>query len=64
MPADVTLYDAAGINARTAANYDGLLERLFVAESVPAYSHHRLARLARGRSGTSLTPGWSAARCR
>lgn len=57
VPADVTLYDAAGINARTAAGYDGLLERLFVTESVPAYSHHRLARLARGKKRYVIDAG-------
>jgi uncharacterized protein len=56
-PADLTLYDAAGINARTATGYDGLLERLFVTESVPAYSHNRLTRLARGKKRYVLDTG-------
>lgn len=48
-PADITLYDAAGINAKTAAAYDSLLESLLVCDAVPAYSHNRLSRLARMR---------------
>lgn len=36
-PADVTLARAAGINVRTAQDYDHLLQDLFVAESVPAW---------------------------
>ncbi len=34
-PEHKTLYDAAGIDAKTAAVYDGLLEALFVADRVP-----------------------------
>ncbi len=41
------LYDAAGINARTAAAYDGLLTNLFIVDSIPAWSTNRLKRLAR-----------------
>lgn len=36
-PADVTLARAAGINVRTAQDYDHLLQDLFVAESVSAW---------------------------
>jgi uncharacterized protein len=49
MPADVTLYDAVGINAKTAAAYDSLLSSLFVYEALPAYSSNRLSRLVRAR---------------
>jgi predicted AAA+ superfamily ATPase len=41
------LYDAAGINAKTAAAYDALLANLFIIESLPAWSTNRLKRLAR-----------------
>ena len=41
------LYDAAGINAKTAAAYDSLLANLFMIESLPAWSTNRLKRLAR-----------------
>lgn len=57
VPSDVTLYDAAGINARTAAAYDGLLENLFVTDSVPAYSHNRLTRLVRAKKRYVVDPG-------
>lgn len=49
LPSDTTLYQTAGIDARTAAAYDALLERLFVAEAVPAFSANRLVRLVRNR---------------
>jgi uncharacterized protein len=42
-----TLYDAAGIDRRTATAYDTLLEGLFVTEQVPAWSSNRLNRLTR-----------------
>ncbi len=45
--ADKTLYDAAGINAKTAAAYEELLSNLFVAEQIPAWTSNRLARLGR-----------------
>jgi uncharacterized protein len=42
-----TLYDAAGIDRRTATAYDTLLEGLFVTEQIPAWSSNRLNRLTR-----------------
>src|SRR5215207_5211725 len=42
-PTEKTLYDASGLNARTAAAYDRLVANLFVAESVPAWSTNRLS---------------------
>lgn len=42
-----TLYDAAGIDRRTATVYDTLLEGLFVSEQIPAWSSNRLNRLTR-----------------
>jgi predicted AAA+ superfamily ATPase len=47
MPADTTLYSAAGINAKTAAHYDKLLADLFIAEQLPAWTTNRLNRLER-----------------
>lgn len=44
-PTEKTLYDAAGLNARTAAAYDDLAANLFVTASVPAWSTNRLSRL-------------------
>lgn len=42
-----TIYDAAGIRKETAASYEGLLARVFVAEQIPAWSSNRLKRLVR-----------------
>ncbi|HEV2998560.1 MAG TPA: DUF4143 domain-containing protein, partial [Solirubrobacteraceae bacterium] len=44
---DKTLYDAAGIDRKTAIAYEGLLANLFVLETLPAWSSNRLARLAK-----------------
>lgn len=44
---DKKLYDAAGINAKTAAAYDRLLTNLLIVEAVPAWTTNRLKRLAR-----------------
>ena len=43
-----TLYDAAGINRRTADAYESLLVNLFVLELVPAWWTNRLSRLVKG----------------
>jgi predicted AAA+ superfamily ATPase len=40
-----TLYDAAGIDRRTAVAYDRLLSNLLVMDSVPAWTTNRLSRL-------------------
>jgi predicted AAA+ superfamily ATPase len=40
-----TIYDAAGINRRTAVAYDRLLTGLFVLDTVPAWLSNRLSRL-------------------
>ncbi len=40
-----TLYDAAGVNRRTALAYERLLVNLLVVEAVPAWSTNRLKRL-------------------
>ena len=42
---DRTLYDAAGINSRTAHAYEQLLFNLRVAEAVPSWTSNRLKRL-------------------
>jgi hypothetical protein len=43
--ADRTLFDAAGINRKTALAYERLLSDLFVIEDVPAWSSNRVQRL-------------------
>lgn len=45
MPADSTLYQAAGVNAKTAARYDQLLADIGIAIRVPPWSANRLARV-------------------
>lgn len=47
LPTDVTLYQTAGIDQRTADAYDGLLESLYLLDRVPAWSSNRLARLVK-----------------
>lgn len=44
-PTDTTIYEAAGVDRRTALAYEGLLEGLFVVERVPAWRANRLGRL-------------------
>lgn len=44
---DRTIYDAAGVNAKTASAYDQLLENLFILDKVPAWHAHRLKRLVK-----------------
>lgn len=45
MPEHKTVYDAAGIDLKTANTYDKLLADLFVAEQVPAWAVNHLDRL-------------------
>jgi predicted AAA+ superfamily ATPase len=45
MPQDQTLYGAAGIDHRTATQYESLLSNLFVLDVVPAWTSNRLSRL-------------------
>ena len=40
-----TIHDAAAVDRRTADTYDGLLERLFITEQIPAWTSSRLDRL-------------------
>jgi predicted AAA+ superfamily ATPase len=47
LAADKTIYDAAGVNAKTASAYDQLLENLFILDKVPAWHAHRLKRLVK-----------------
>jgi predicted AAA+ superfamily ATPase len=59
LPTDATLVDAGGMNVRTAAAYDRLLQALGILDIVPAWSTNRLKRLAqRGKrylTDTGLT---------
>ena len=58
------LYDAAGINAKTAAAYDRLLANLLVVEAVPAWTTNRLKRLARSPKRYVVDPALATAALR
>lgn len=45
MPTAATLYQAAGVDQRTADAYDRLLEALYLLDRVPAWSSNRISRL-------------------
>jgi predicted AAA+ superfamily ATPase len=61
LPSESALLDAGAINARTASDYDRLLQSLGVLDIVPAWSTNRLKRLTqRGKrylTDTGLTAG-------
>jgi predicted AAA+ superfamily ATPase len=52
-----TLYDAAGIDRRTAVAYEHLLTNLMIAEAMPAWSSNRLRRLALAPKRYVVDPG-------
>lgn len=56
-----TLYLAAGIDRKTAAAYDRILENVFVVELMPAWSSNRLKRLVRAPKRYMIDPGLMAA---
>jgi Domain of unknown function (DUF4143)/AAA domain len=47
LPAESTIYQAAGINQRTADAYDRILAALYLTELVPAWATNRLNRLTK-----------------
>ncbi|WP_239405766.1 ATP-binding protein [Frankia sp. Cj3] len=47
LPAESTVYQAAGINQRTAGAYDRILAALYLTELVPAWATNRLNRLTK-----------------
>ncbi len=51
------LYDAAGINRKTAIAYEQLLRNLLVLEAVPAWTSNRLKRLVRSPKRYLVDPG-------
>lgn len=61
LPEHKTLYDAAGIDRKTALAYDRLLESLFVLDTLPAWSSNRLSRLVRGAKRYVVDPSLVAA---
>lgn len=61
---DATLLRAAGINRKTAAGYESLLERLFVSARIPAWSSNRVNRLVRMPKRFIVDPAVQAAAAR
>lgn len=62
--ADKKLYDAAGVNAKTAAAYENLLINLLVLEAIPAWATNRLKRLVRAEKRYIFDPALIAAALR
>lgn len=58
---DKTLWEAAGVNRRTALAYERLLEDLFIIESLPAWSTNRLKQLVRSPKRHVFDPAVAAA---
>lgn len=56
-----SLYDAAGINRKTAVAYEGLLTNLLVVDAVPAWTSNRLKRLMRSPKRYVVDPALVAA---
>ncbi|CAN5301628.1 ATP-binding protein [soil metagenome] len=59
--ADATLYEAAGVNRKTAVAYEQLLTNLFVVEALPAWTSNRLKRLALRAKRYLVDPALTAA---
>jgi predicted AAA+ superfamily ATPase len=53
---DKTLYDAAGIDRKTASAYERLLTNLLVVDAVPAWSTNRLSRLSKAAKRFIVDP--------
>jgi predicted AAA+ superfamily ATPase len=62
MPTDLSLYEAAGLNARTAAGYDRLLKSLYVTDHVPAWTSNRLRSRIQARKCYVVDPAPAHAR--
>jgi hypothetical protein len=59
--ADATLFEAAGLNRKTAIAYEQLLINLFVVEALPAWTSNRLKRLALRAKRHLVDPALAAA---
>jgi uncharacterized protein len=64
LAASKTLYEAAGIDRKTASAYDGLLTNLFVLETIPAWMSNRLSRLIKTGKRYLIDPSLIAAALR
>jgi uncharacterized protein len=54
---DQTIFDAAGINRKTADAYESLLTNLFIVERIPAWHSNRFKRLVRTPKRYVIDPG-------
>lgn len=54
--AETTLFEAAGINRKTAVAYEQLLTNLFIVEGLPAWTSNRLKRLSLGTKRYLVDP--------
>ncbi|MCY3967990.1 MAG: DUF4143 domain-containing protein, partial [bacterium] len=58
---DKTIYDAAGVNSKTAASYKRLFENLTIIDELPAWASNRLKRLTRAPKRSMVDSGlWAA----
>ncbi len=64
LPTDTTLYQAAGIDKRTADAYDRLLCALFLLDLVPSWTSNRLARLVKRSKRYLVDPALAMAAAR
>jgi hypothetical protein len=61
---DKTLFESAGINRKTAAAYEQLLQNLLVVEAVPAWTSNRIKRLVRSPKRYVVDPAFLGAALR
>jgi uncharacterized protein len=61
IPAETTLWSAAGINAKTALAYQALFQRMFVPDLVPAWFSNRIKRLVKAPKRYLVDPALVAA---
>jgi uncharacterized protein len=64
LPTDTTLYQAAGIDKRTADAYDRLLSALFLLDLVPPWTSNRLSRLVKRSKRYLVDPALAMAAAR
>jgi len=56
VPTDRTIYESAGVNARTATAYRSLLGRLLITDDLPAWTSNRIKRLTRSPKRYVIDP--------
>ncbi len=61
VPTAKSLYEAAGIDARTAREYDRLMQNLLIVDEMPAWWNNRLKRLVKAPKRYIIDPGLACA---